>query len=165
MAAHYGEALGGLRTLASAHNSESDSEPPGSPHAHEAKAEYTETGLEDSVANPSGLATPSQQEVRPAEELCQHARLPAVEDEECVQKLVGAAIDIGDVGDSRRSPLIVHDVADVVRAAVRDEMSVFEDRMQRIELMLESLARNAVPDEIADPPEHTSGDVGLGARP
>ena len=64
-----------------------------------------------------------------------------------------------------RSSLIAHDVAEVVRAAVRDETSVFEARMQRIEEMLESLAGHAAPDEIADPPEHTSGDAGLGARP
>lgn len=46
-------------------------------------------------------------------------------------------------------------------------MSVFEARMQRIEVMLESLALagHAAPDEIADPPEHTSGDAGLGVRP
>lgn len=48
-------------------------------------------------------------------------------------------------------------VETMVRAAVRDEMRVFDARMRRIELMLESLALHKAPVEIGEPPEGSNG--------
>lgn len=64
-----------------------------------------------------------------------------------------------------QSPIMGDSVAAAVRAAVRDEMSVFDARMRRIELMLESIAQHAAPVEVAHPPEHSNEDAGSRARP
>ena len=69
------------------------------------------------------------------------------------------------VDEFSRSSSLADSVAAAVRDAVREEMSVFDARMRRIELMLESVALRAAPAEIGEPPDHGSEDARVGARP
>lgn len=130
--------------------------------------------LKDLKANPADIATILRQKegtpahgLRPAERLYQHAREKAREEEQRVglQQLASAAAD-ADNGDENPSPLIAVDsVAAAVRAAVRDEMGVFDARLRRIELMLESIAPQQTPQELQTAPDQSGGDTKLAAGP
>jgi hypothetical protein len=56
-------------------------------------------------------------------------------------------------------------VAAAVRAAVQDEMAVFDARLRKIELILESAALRAAPAEIGEPPHRGSEEARLDAKP
>ncbi len=73
--------------------------------------------------------------------------------------------DRGRGDESVHSSIMGESVAAAVRAAVRDEMSMFDARMRRIEVMMESIAQHTAPVETAEPLEHSSRDAGSGARP